>query len=411
MKEHEKDIRNLKVLIIFSGSASGGVSGESTVAWADYIGLREKGVDAVIQEYRPRNGDYKGLGSLFSLVGYIWSPRAYVFVEKMIKLERPQIVHFHGIFPFLSPSALRAAHDSNVGVVQTLHNGRWLCLEGGFYRNRRFCDDCVGKTQVYGVFHGCYRGSAPSLLVFLANKLSLKKNRLFNWVDRFVAVSGFVKELHVRAGFPSEKVVVKLNSIELSLRPELFKGNDVRKGVVYVGRISEGKGSRVLEYLIRNLSGDIQIIGDGPALDHLRNLCIEHGFRHVKFWGRLAREQCLSVMSRSVCTVVPSQCGESFSLAAAESMLVETPVVAADIGGLGDLIRESGGGVAVKYDVMADYVKAIDSFISDSNLATAVGRNGKEYVGKHLSVGIGSNNLLNIYAEVLREKSFNADIL
>jgi len=261
------------------------------------------------------------------------------------------------------------------------------------------------------VFHGCYRGIVPSLLVFLANRFSLKKNRLFKWVDKFVAVSSFVRELHVRAGFPFEKVVVKRNSIKLSFRRELFAGNDVRKGIVYVGRISEGKGSRVLEYLIKNLSGNLQIIGDGPALDHLRNVCIEHGFGHVRFWGKLTREQCLSVMSRSVCTVVPSQCGEAFSLAAAESMLVETPVVAADIGGLGDLIRDSGGGVAVRYDVMTDYVKAIDSFISDSNLATAVGRSGREYVEKRLNVEVGSNNLLKIYADVLKEKGFNAYIL
>ena len=42
----------------------------------------------------------------------------------------PDVVHFHNIWPFLTPSAMRIAQSRGAAVVATLHNYRFACPGG-----------------------------------------------------------------------------------------------------------------------------------------------------------------------------------------------------------------------------------------------------------------------------------------
>ena len=69
------------------------------------------------------------------------------------------MLHFHNLFPMLSPAALRIAREERVAVVMTLHNYRMLCLPANFFRDGRVCEDCLGHPPWRGVRHTCYRDS------------------------------------------------------------------------------------------------------------------------------------------------------------------------------------------------------------------------------------------------------------
>ena len=49
-----------------------------------------------------------------------WSQEAYNFVKHNINKFKPDITHFHGIFPYLSISSLQAARDSGKSVIPNL---------------------------------------------------------------------------------------------------------------------------------------------------------------------------------------------------------------------------------------------------------------------------------------------------
>ena len=102
-----------------------------------------------------------------------------------------------------------------------------------------------------------------------------------------------------------------------------------------------------------------------------------------------------------VCTIVPSQCGETFSLVAAESMALGTPVVASKIGGLADLIKQSRGGLLFEPKDFDGAVKAVTRLLGSLSEAEQIGKVGKRFVFKHLSLKQGTEKLQNIYERVI----------
>src|SRR6266436_5690960 len=51
-------------------------------------------------------------------------------IDGVLRSWKPDVVHFHNIWPLLTPSALRYAHRSGAGVAMTLHNYRFACPGG-----------------------------------------------------------------------------------------------------------------------------------------------------------------------------------------------------------------------------------------------------------------------------------------
>lgn len=399
----------ITVLIFHSGSISGYPSGELNVARTEYSILNNVGSNAYLFEYDANSAlGWPIIKNIKAVTSNLWSMAAYHFIKTKISEYRPDVVHFHGLFPFLSPSALAAAHETGVAVVQTLHNGRWLCLEGGFYRDGRYCDDCVSVGGWTGVSHGCKHGVAASLLLHAGNLSGLAGGRLFRWVDRFIAVSDFIRDQHIRAGFPPEKIVVKNNGMDVDRLRNVCRP-DSRVGVAYVGRVSRAKGADVLMALMDAVQEPIHVVGDGPELAELQQYCVNRAYRHVRFWGKQPQAQCFEIMASVCCTVVPSQCGEAFSLAAAESMGLGTPVVGSDVGGLGPLLRTSRGGLAVAARDFPGFVAAVRHLLDDPDKASELGATGMRYVEGNLGLECNAAELMAIYESVLKDKKCYAD--
>ena len=394
----------MKVIILQSNSLNDYPSGENNVAVSETLLLENRGVSVIYIHYNPSSYVLlKHISALKALFGYVWSRYAYRDIKQILIKHKPDVVHFHGIFPYLSSSALAAAHHSGAIVVQTIHNGRWLCLEGGFYRNSQYCEKCIEHGQWNGVRHGCKRGFLVSFFLYFANYLALSKGNLFKWVDRFIAVSDFIRDQHIRSGFPEDKIVVKNNGMDLD-RIHNTPVSIKRSGIAYVSRISTAKGTEILKQLIPLISCDIHVVGDGPDLPSLKDYCDHNGYTHVQFWGKQPQDRCFEIMASVICTVVPSQCGEAFPLVACESMALGTPVVGSDLGGLGPLLVESGGGIAVPATNIEAFSSAVQSLIDAPSEVDRLGEIARRYVESNLDSQINVEQLMEIYQSVLDEK-------
>src|SRR5258705_9026476 len=60
-----------------------------------------------------------GVSRLGLAADVIWSRSAYRELRRLIRDWRPDVAHFHNIFPLVSPSAYDACHAEGVPVVQT----------------------------------------------------------------------------------------------------------------------------------------------------------------------------------------------------------------------------------------------------------------------------------------------------
>ena len=99
----------------------------------------------------------------------VWSTSAYQEIRTLIHNWRPDIAHFHNIYPLISPSGYAACRAEGVPTVQTLHNYRLVCPAGTLLRDGKVCELCVGKIPWPAVRYACYRGSRPQSFVMASS--------------------------------------------------------------------------------------------------------------------------------------------------------------------------------------------------------------------------------------------------
>lgn len=123
-------------------------------------------------------------------------------------------------------------------------------------------------------------------------------------------------------------------------------GNEFQIG--YVGRLVQEKGVPVLLHAAKCLIDDgvrfhLTIVGDGPLRQRLESETRELGLgEHVTFTGDLSGQELEKAVRPLQTVVMPSVWEETAGLTAIEQMMRGGVVIAADIGGLSEIVGDSG---------------------------------------------------------------------
>ncbi len=78
-------------------------------------------------------------------------------------------------------------------------------------RDGAVCEDCAGRTPWRGVKHACYRDSRAASAALALSLVVHRSLKTFARIDRFLAVSEFVRGKYVEAGIAAARVTVKPN--------------------------------------------------------------------------------------------------------------------------------------------------------------------------------------------------------
>ena len=333
----------MRILLVHNHYGSGAPSGENRVFELEREMLRRKGQDVeTLERFSDVLREWGTAGAVAGALMTPWNPFASRAMIEAMQRFKPHIVHAHNTFPMLSPSIFSAARGA--GRVLTLHNYRLLCPAAIPMRNGQVCTKCMDRRSVWPALqHGCYRNSRPATLP-LALNVALNRFR-GTWnrdVERFIALTGFQRDMMARAGLPGERIAIKPNFYPGT--PTVIPFNERSKKIVFVGRLGaeKGVGDLIDAWLEWGPEApDLKIIGDGPLRAYLESRTADNP--RISFLGQVDPAVAEQEIASARLLIVPSRWFEGFPMVVREAFAFGTPVAVSDVGPLPDLVAAADG--------------------------------------------------------------------
>jgi glycosyltransferase involved in cell wall biosynthesis len=270
---------------------------------------------------------YESLNTGYRL-GIPYTIPSVVSIDTFLKaIKSADIVHAHG-HPYLtSLIAGKLAKHYNKPFVLTQHN-TFIEYDNIFETVEQLNDLSVGKATLKAA-------------------------------DKIVAVSNATRQYVLSLGADPKKVKVLHNGVDLAhFRPIPGKREEMRKKlrisqnaivVLTVRRIVYKNGIDTLidaAKLAVRKNPDIVflIVGIGPNMANAQERINQLGLaKNVVFAGFVSSEELPFYYNTADFFVVPSKSGEGLPLVAEEAMACGLPVVATNVGGIGEIVTEQYG--------------------------------------------------------------------
>ncbi|HSP92792.1 MAG TPA: glycosyltransferase family 4 protein [Vicinamibacterales bacterium] len=276
------------------------------------------------------------------------------------------VIHFHNA-SLIGPGAF--AWGAAVKLY-TIHEQWLICPLSLLWKHGRAVCDAPACTAC------CIRAGRPPQLWRATGLL----RRSLRHIDRFLAPSRFVAGIHRARGLdlPAEVLPLFLDDLDGQVgEARASGGGRARAGArpyfIFVGRLVPPKGAHTLIGAFRDRPDiDLLVAGAGGQAAALREAA--SGLANVLFLGQVPNSQVRRLCRDAIAVLVPSLCYEVFPTVVLEAFAGATPVVARDLGGLAEMIRESNGGLL--YSDQRGLREAIDRLRGDGDLRDALGRNG-----------------------------------
>ncbi len=232
---------------------------------------------------------------------------------------------------------------------------------------------------------------------------------------RFIAVSGFIRDLLLAKGWPAERVVVHYMGVDTALfrpDPEAAPLSERAPIVFFAGRLIEKKG---LEYLVdamrvvgaRVPGAEVVVAGQGERLAALQRRAEEARVR-VRFIGRVTPEDVRAWMARAQVYCMPSVRaadgdGEGLPTALVEAMACGLPVVATTHAGVPEAVRHGETGLLAPERDAATLAEHLVALLGDPALRDRMGMAARQRVTESFDHRRQAASLAAIYDEVRAE--------
>ena len=176
--------------------------------------------------------------------------------------------------------------------------------------------------------------------------------------------------------------------------------------VLFVGSLIPRKGLPFLVEAAKKIvkqqaNTKFLIVGEGPLKSQLTDsLKAANLLGNFSFLGNFKDEVLTDVYSCADVFVLPSiQEGQGIVLL--EAQAAGKPVVAFDVGGINEAVRNRETGLLVERGSIDGLANALLKLLGDKTLREKLGDNGRRFVSENFTWDICAQRMLNVYREVL----------
>lgn len=271
-------------------------------------------------------------GKIRGFVSGIYCPSGVEAMRKALQREKPDVVNVHNLYPFISPAALRECKKAGVPVVMTIHNYRLICPTGLFMRNGTPCEECLDRGNEWGcIKYNCENSLLKSVGYAVRNAVARLRRHYLDCIDVFACITDFQRRKLIQAGFPSDKIIVIPNSVDVI---DNNKSQGEGTYVAFCGRLSREKGvDLIIEAARRNTHIPFRLAGASRDKELIANLP-----PNVELTGYLSGHALSNFYAGARFFVMASRCYEGFAMAILEAAAYSKPMIAPDHGGFSEII-------------------------------------------------------------------------
>ena len=185
----------------------------------------------------------------------------------------------------------------------------------------------------------------------------------------------------------------KLHIVHCGVDPARY-GKENRRSekeirLIFVGRFAPVKGLRLLVEAVSRLAQDLPgltltLVGDGEDRDTIEALAAPLGDR-VRFTGYLAQDDVAGELCAAHIAVLPSF-AEGVPVFLMEALASETPVIATQVAGVGELVEPGLNGLLVAPGDVDALTDAIRQLAGDATRRSAMGTHGRARVAEDFDI-------------------------
>ena len=229
------------------------------------------------------------------------------------------------------------------------------------------------RKPIIGLVHHIHQEVFRKHLMFpfaqIAGFMEAKLMPIFYRNSKMITVSASSKEAMAQIGLGKKRGITVINpGVDLSkFKPGAKSPNPA---VLYLGRLKPYKSIDRLISVFSQIAKEIPdailtIAGEGESRNQLEDFTKKLGLTNaVKFLGRVSEMTKAQLLSKSWVLAQPSTI-EGWGITVIEANASGTPVIASDVPGLRDSVRNPHTGLLVTWDNREKWVDAISKVIKD----------------------------------------------
>lgn len=299
----------------------------------------------------------------------LYSTEARQKIRQILEDFQPDVCHLNNFNYQLTPSILLEVRkwEKDTGhccrIVYTAHDPQLVCPNHMCMNPNtgQICEKCLEGHFVNCAKGKCIHGSYARSFLGTLEAVLWNHLNVYEQIDTIICCSAFIKTLLDRNPVFAKKTVVLHNFAE-----EEHNIPTEKKGyVLYFGRYSKEKGIETLVKAARMLPETPFVFAGAGELESM-----VEGVPNIKNAGFCTGEALKRYVREAEFSVIPSECYENCPFSVLESISLGTPVLGANIGGIPELILESGAGELFESGNADDLVRAISGMKDDREKLT-----------------------------------------
>lgn len=274
----------------------------------------------------------------------VYSTEARRKIKEVLEDFAPDAVHLNNFNFQLTPSIIyeikkyEKKQGKKIPILYTAHDYQWVCPNHMMKipATNELCNRCIHGQFSNCTKNNCIHNSKAKSLIGSLEAYLYRALRTYEKVDTIICPSHFLKKQIDCYRNLADKTVVMHNFTFAEGVGEQEKEDYI----VYFGRYSEEKGMRTLLQVCRELP-EISFVfaGGGPLEEEVDKV------KNIRNMGFLNGEELQNVIAKAKMSVFTSEWYENCPFSVMESQMYGTPIVAADIGGVPELLENNKTGL------------------------------------------------------------------